>query len=67
MLIKGKVKWFDRKKGYGFIQIDAGEEVFVHYSDINGQGYKMLQEGDPVELEVRDGERGKKAANVTKI
>jgi len=67
MLIKGKVKWFDRKKGCGFIQIDAGEEVFVHYSDINGQGYKMLQEGDPVELEVRDGERGKKAANVTKI
>ena len=62
---KGKVKWFDDQKGYGFIvQDDGGADVFVHYSGIEGEGYKSLGEDTPVEFEVEQGEKGLKAVNV---
>lgn len=60
----GKVKWFNASKGYGFITVDGGTDVFVHFSAIVQEGYKTLTEGQNVELEVVDGEKGKKAANV---
>ncbi len=66
-MMKGKVKWFDRKKGYGFIQTETGEDVFVHYNDISGDGFKVLNEGEEVQLEVTKGERGMKAVNVSKV
>ena len=62
---KGKVKWFDDQKGYGFIvQDDGGADVFVHYSGIEGEGYKSLGEDTAVEFEVEQGEKGLKAVNV---
>ena len=61
---KGKVKWFNNSKGYGFIERENGEDVFVHYSEISGDGYKSLEEGQPVEFEVTQGDKGLKAANV---
>lgn len=67
MVVEGKVKWFNESKGYGFIQQDNGTDVFVHYSDIKLEGFKTLVEGDRVRFEVVSGERGPKAANVTKI
>ncbi len=51
----GKVKWFSNKKGYGFILSEEGQEIFVHYSAIEGEGYKSLSEGDPVDFEVSEG------------
>lgn len=60
----GKVKWFNRTKGFGFIEQDAGEDVFVHYSAINQDGFKTLDEGDPVQFEVVDGPKGLQAVNV---
>lgn len=63
----GKVKWFNAEKGYGFISTDDGEDVFVHFSAIQGEGFKALEEGQKVEFEVVQGERGAQAANVTKI
>lgn len=63
----GKVKWFNAEKGYGFISTDEGEDVFVHFSAIQGEGFKALEEGQKVEFEVTQGERGAQAANVTKI
>ena len=63
----GKVKWFNAEKGYGFISTDDGEDVFVHFSAIQGEGFKALEEGQRVEFEVVQGERGAQAANVTKI
>jgi len=64
---EGTVKWFDNKKGYGFIeQDDSGEDVFVHYSSISGNGYKSLVEGDPVTFDVVEGEKGLRAENVVK-
>ena len=60
----GKVKWFDTKKGFGFIQQDGGPDVFVHYSSISGDGFKNLEEGQPVEFELIDSPKGPKAANV---
>jgi len=63
----GKIKWFNNTKGYGFIGIDDGEDVFVHYSAIQGEGYKSLQEGDLVEFEVTQGQKGPQAENVTKV
>ena len=63
----GKVKWFNAKKGYGFICDEDGADVFVHFSALNMEGYKVLEEGDTVEYEVVDGEKGPQAANVTKL
>ena len=62
----GKVKWFNAAKGYGFITGDDGKEVFVHFSAIVADGYKTLDEGQEVEYEVNDGEKGPQAVNVTK-
>ncbi len=64
---KGTVKWFNSEKGYGFIQGENGEDVFVHFSAIQGEGYKTLEEGAAVEFEVIDGAKGPQAANVTKL
>ena len=64
--MKGTVKWFNNAKGYGFIGRDEGPDVFVHYSAINSEGYKSLQEGDPVEFEIAQGQKGPQAANVVK-
>ena len=66
MKVTGKVKWFNNAKGYGFIGRDGGADVFVHYSAIVADGYKTLQEGDPVEFEIVQGQKGPQAANVTK-
>jgi CspA family cold shock protein len=64
--MKGVVKWFDSDKGYGFISSEEGKDVFVHFSAIQAEGYKALQEGDQVEFDVNDGDRGPQAANVVK-
>lgn len=63
----GIVKWFNAKKGYGFICDEDGADVFVHFSALNMEGFKVLEEGDTVEYEVVDGEKGPQAANVTKL
>jgi CspA family cold shock protein len=65
--IKGKVKWFNNAKGYGFIGRDDGPDVFVHYSGITTEGYKSLAEGDEVEFEIVDGQKGPQAANVIRF
>lgn len=62
----GTVKWFDDKKGYGFIARPEGDDVFVHYSAVQASGFKTLSEGEQVEFDVVDSPRGKKAANVVK-
>lgn len=62
----GTVKWFNNTKGYGFITADDGTDVFVHHSDIQGEGFKSLEEGDAVEFDIAQGEKGPKAANVRK-
>jgi len=62
---KGKVKWFNSEKGYGFIEAEDGTDVFVHFSAITMDGYKTLEEGAAVQFEVIDGEKGKQAANVS--
>ncbi|MBZ5548199.1 MAG: cold shock domain-containing protein [Acidobacteriia bacterium] len=64
--LKGTVKWFNNAKGYGFLGRDDGPDVFVHYSAITTEGYKSLQEGDKVEFEIVQGQKGPQAANVTK-
>lgn len=63
----GKVKWFDSKKGYGFILTDEGREIFVHYSGIVAEGFKALTEGQAVEFEIGSNEKGEQAVNVTVI
>jgi len=60
----GTVKWFNDRKGYGFIAIDGGEDVFVHHSSIQGDGFKTLSEGETVEFEVAPGRKGEQAVNV---
>ena len=67
MKLKGTVKWFNNAKGFGFIGRDDGPDVFVHYSALLAEGYKSLQEGDAVEFEIVDGQKGPQAANVVKI
>ncbi len=67
MKVTGKVKWFNNSKGYGFIGREGGADVFVHYSAIVAEGYRTLQEGDNVEFEITDGQKGPQAANVTKV
>lgn len=67
-MLKGKVKWFSDQKGYGFIAKEDGSgDVFVHFSSISGNGFKSLVEGDHVEFEVVDSDKGPKAANVVKV
>ncbi len=65
--MKGTVKWFSKQKGYGFISDEDGNDVFVHFSGINMDGYKSLNEGAQVEYEIADGEKGPQAVNVTTI
>lgn len=67
MKLKGTVKWFNNAKGFGFIGRDDGPDVFVHYSALVAEGYKSLQEGDNVEFEIVDGQKGPQAANVVKM
>ncbi|MCX6136358.1 MAG: cold-shock protein [Ignavibacteriales bacterium] len=64
---KGTVKWFNSAKGFGFIQRESGEDVFVHYKAISGDGYKTLNEGDKVQFDVEKGPKGLQAANVSKV
>ncbi|WP_027416177.1 cold shock domain-containing protein [Aneurinibacillus terranovensis] len=65
--MQGKVKWFNAEKGYGFIERDNGDDVFVHYSAIQSEGFKSLEEGQSVEFEIVEGARGPQAANVIKL
>ncbi|ATP40226.1 cold-shock protein [Solibacillus sp. R5-41] len=64
---QGTVKWFNSEKGFGFIEVEGENDVFVHFSSIQGDGFKTLDEGQKVEFEVVDGNRGPQAANLTKI
>lgn len=66
-MAKGKVKWFNDAKGYGFIEQDAGEDVFVHFTAIQSDGFKTLAEGQEVEFEVQEGAKGPQASNVMKM
>src|SRR5688572_16028785 len=66
-MARGKVKWFNDAKGYGFIEQEGGEDVFVHFSAITMDGFKTLAEGQEVEFEIRTGEKGLHAANVTRV
>lgn len=63
-MLKGKVKWFDTKKGFGFITTDEGEDVFVHYTSITSEGFKDLKEGQEVTFEITEGKRGPQASGV---
>lgn len=63
----GRVKWFDEKKGFGFIEREDGNDVFVHFKAIQGSGFKTLSEGQQVEFEVEQGQKGPQAANVTVV
>ncbi|MEA3466542.1 MAG: cold-shock protein [Desulfuromonadales bacterium C00003068] len=66
-MAQGSVKWFNDAKGFGFIEQDGGPDVFVHFSAIGGDGFKSLAEGDRVEFEITDGQKGPQAANVIKL
>lgn len=66
-MAKGKVKWFNDSKGFGFLEQDNGADVFVHFSAITGNGFKSLTEGDEVSFDVVNGPKGLQAANVTRI
>ncbi|EDM28843.1 stress protein, member of the CspA-family [Lentisphaera araneosa HTCC2155] len=63
--VQGRVKWFNETKGFGFIEQDGGKDVFVHFSAIQGQGFKTLEEGQKVEFDVEDGQKGPQAVNLT--
>jgi len=66
-MAKGTVKWFNESKGYGFIASEDGTDVFVHYSSIQGEGFKTIAEGDKVEFDIEKGDKGPKAVNVVKL
>lgn len=63
----GKVKWFNNEKGFGFIEVEGGDDVFVHFTAIVGDGYKSLEEGQEVSFEIVEGNRGPQASNVVKL
>jgi CspA family cold shock protein len=65
--VTGQVKWFNNSKGFGFIGREGGADVFVHYTAISGEGYRSLQEGDTVEFEIVQGQKGPQAAEVVKL
>ncbi|WP_339225660.1 cold shock-like protein CspB [Bacillus sp. FSL W8-0812] len=65
-MLEGKVKWFNSEKGFGFIEVEGQDDVFVHFSAIQGEGFKTLEEGQAVSFEIVEGNRGPQAANVTK-
>ncbi|MBB6636106.1 MULTISPECIES: cold shock domain-containing protein [Cohnella] len=65
--MRGTVKWFNAEKGYGFISVEDGNDVFVHFSAIQGEGFKTLEEGQAVEFEITQGNRGPQASNVVKL
>ncbi|GBF12091.1 cold-shock protein CspD [Tepidibacillus infernus] len=65
--MQGKVKWFNSEKGFGFIEVDGGDDVFVHFSAIQGDGFKTLEEGQKVTFDIVEGNRGPQAANVIKL
>ena len=64
---KGTVKWFNNQKGYGFISDESGNDIFVHYTGLNMEGFKSLEEGQEVEFEIVEGSKGPQATNVTKL
>ena len=66
-MAKGKVKWFSNQKGYGFITPESGNDVFVHFSAITGDGYKTLEEGQEVEFDIQKDDKGEKAVNVRRV
>lgn len=66
-MARGKVKWFSNQKGYGFITLESGSDVFVHHSAIQGEGYKALEEGQEVEFDIQQGPKGEQAINVVKL
>ena len=66
-MVTGTVKWFNESKGYGFISRDEGDDVFVHYSEIQGDGFRTLREGDKVEFEVTQGQKGPQAVKARKV
>ncbi|MBD3425883.1 MAG: cold-shock protein [Candidatus Omnitrophica bacterium] len=66
-MVKGTVKWFNNQKGYGFIAPESGDDVFVHHNEIQGEGYKSLEEGQAVEFEIQQGAKGPMAVNVVKL
>jgi CspA family cold shock protein len=67
MKSRGRVKWFSNRKGFGFIEQENGEDIFVHYTAIQGDGFRSLQEGEEVEFDVTQSEKGPQAANVVKL
>jgi len=65
--VQGKIKWFNQEKGYGFIEVEGEKDIFVHYSAIQQEGFKTLNEGETVEFDVVEGQKGPQAANVVKV
>ncbi|PEY37689.1 cold-shock protein [Bacillus cereus] len=65
--MQGKVKWFNNEKGFGFIEIEGADDVFVHFTALQGEGYKALEEGQEVSFDIVEGNRGPQAANVVKL